>query len=211
MKNIYVVTHTQSMHHLEGNVGGWYDTGLTPSGHIDAVATAQRLASIVGDRDVEIFSSDLSRASQTAITIASRLGQPVIETAGLREISYGIAEGKPQAWLDERYVPAPDHDRMNHQVGIDGAETRSEAAERVYCIVNEIVERRCETQIIVTHGFTLTLVICAWMKLPINAIGFASFPAEPGSITHLQQDDFWRNRSICGLADRSHLEQLETP
>lgn len=210
MKNIYVVTHTQSFHHLEGKVGGWYDTSLTSDGLQDAAATGDRLAKIVGDGDIEVFSSDLLRASQTASVIARHHKRTVIETPDLREISYGIAEGKPQAWLDERYIPAPDHNRMDHHVGIEGAETRREAATRIYRIVGEIVARPCETQIIVTHGFTLTLVICAWMKLPIDAIGFASFPAGSGSITHLQQDDFWRNRTICSLADRSHLKRGAT-
>lgn len=184
MKNIYVVTHTQSEHHLEGKVGGWYDTGLTPSGRKDALATAERLATILGDSDVEIFSSDLLRASQTASVIAGQFDRTVTETSGLREISYGAAEGKPQGWLDARYVPAPDHNRMDHHVGIEGAETRRQAAERVYRSVEEIVARPCETQIIVTHGFTLTLVICTWLKLPMDATGFASFPA--GLVTGLR-------------------------
>ena len=29
MKNLFVITHTQSLHHIERKVGGWYDTGLT--------------------------------------------------------------------------------------------------------------------------------------------------------------------------------------
>ena len=207
MKDIFVVTHAQSFHHLEGKVGGWYDTGLTPDGREDAAAIADRLASILGDRNVEVFSSDLLRASQTAEIIAERFGGKVTETPDLREISYGAAEGQPQAWLDERYVPAPDDNRMDHQVGIEGAETRREAAERVYRAVDQIVARPNATQIIVTHGFTLTLVICAWMKLPLDATGFASFPAGSGSITHLHQDAFWRNRAIRRLADTSHLKR----
>lgn len=205
MKNIYVVTHTQSIHHLEDKVGGWYDTGLSPRGISDATVIADRLAAQIGEGNVEIFSSDLKRASQTASAIASRLGRTVFETADLREISYGVAEGQPQEWLDARYTPAPDDNRLDHRVGIPGAETRREAADRVYRIVDEIVGRSCETQVIVTHGFTLTLVLSAWMKLPIDAIGFVSFPAKSGSITHLQQDDFWRNRSVRSLADISHL------
>ncbi|PJO48094.1 histidine phosphatase family protein [Ochrobactrum sp. MYb29] len=208
MKNIFVITHTQSCHHLEGKVGGWYDTSLTADGLRDAAATGDRLAKIVGDRKVEVFSSDLLRASQTAGAIAEHFGGTVIVSPDLREISYGEAEGKPQAWLDERYIPAPDDNRMDHQVGIVGAETRRQAAERIYRAVDKIVARPEETQIIVTHGFTLTLVICAWMKLPMDAIGFASFPAGSGSITHLEQDDFWRNRAIRSLADRSHLHRV---
>lgn len=205
MKDIFVVTHTQSIHHEEDRVGGWYDTDLTARGQEDAAATAERLLALIGDRDVEIHSSDLRRASQTAAAIARRFQRPVAETADLREISYGVAGGKPQAWLDARYSPAPDDNRLDYPCGIDGAETRRDVAARVYPCVNAIVERPCETQIIVTHGFTLTLVLAAWMKVPIDACGFLSFPAKSGSITHLRQDNFFRNRAVVSLADASHL------
>ncbi|OCP01738.1 MULTISPECIES: histidine phosphatase family protein [unclassified Ensifer] len=210
MKDLFIVTHAESVHHLEGRVGGWYDTGLTARGQRDAEATAERLAALVGSRDVEIFSSDLLRASETAAAVSRRLLQPVTETAALREISYGVAGGKPQAWLDARYVPAPDDNRLDHDCGIEGAETRRDVAARVFPCVDAIAERPCETQIIVTHGFTLTLVIAAWMKVPIEATGFLSFPAKSGSITHLRQDDFFRNRAIVTLADASHLT-IEAP
>ncbi|MGE6783488.1 histidine phosphatase family protein [Ensifer adhaerens] len=205
MKELFVVTHTESVHHVEGRVGGWYDTGLTARGREDAVATAERLAALVGDGDVEIFSSDLLRTAETAAAIGNRLGRPVTPSASLREISYGVAGGKPQAWLDARYVPAPDGDRLDHACGIEGAETRRDVALRVFPFVEAIVARPCPTQVIVTHGFTLTLVIAAWMKVPVEATGFLSFPAKSGSITHLRQDDFFRNRAVVSLADASHL------
>lgn len=210
MKNLLVVTHTESIHHLENKVGGWYDTGLTPRGKVDAMATADRLATMVIEGDVEVFSSDLLRASQTAAIIAQRLLRPVIQTADLREISYGAAEGKPQDWLAERQVPAPDDNRMDHRGGVEDTETRREIAARVYRCVDSIVERACETQIIVTHGFALTFVIAAWIKMPIDAAGYVSFPARSGSITHLREDDFWRSRSVISLADISHLQVAAT-
>jgi probable phosphoglycerate mutase len=205
MKDLFVVTHTESVHHLEGRVGGWYDTDLTDCGRQDAEATAERLMALIGERDVEIHSSDLRRASQTAAAIAKRFKRPVMETAALREISYGVAGGKPQPWLEARYTPAPDDNRLDHDCGIEGAETRRDVALRVYPCVDAIVERSCDAQIIVTHGFTPTLVIAAWMKVPIEAAGFLSFPAKSGSITHLRQDDFFRSRAVVSLADASHL------
>lgn len=210
MKEIFVVTHTQSVHHVEGRVGGWYDTGLTERGRKDAAATAECLATLVGGRQVEIFSSDLLRTAETAAAIAARLAVPVTETAALREISYGEAGGKPQAWLDARYAAAPDDNRLDYDCGIEGAETRRDVALRVYPCVEAIVARPCPMQIIVTHGFTLTLVMAAWMKVPIEAAGFLSFPAKSGSITHLRQDDFFRNRAVVSLADAAHLAN-ETP
>ncbi len=73
-------------------------------------------------------------------------------------------------------MPAPDDDRLDHRGGIEGAETRREVAERITAWLEPVLERRCDTQIIVTHGFALTFVICAWMKLPIDGCGFVSSP-----------------------------------
>ncbi|APG84473.1 histidine phosphatase family protein [Sinorhizobium americanum] len=206
MKNLFVVTHAQSVHHIEKKVGGWHDTDLTASGVADARATAERLATLIGDGPVEIFSSDLLRASQTAAIIADRLGRTFEETSDLREMSYGSAGGKAQEWLNARQTPAPDDNRMDHRGGISDGETRREIAQRVYRCVDAIVGRTCETQIIVTHGFALTFVIAAWIKMPIDAAGYVNFPALPGSITQLRQDDYWRSRAVVRLADVSHLE-----
>ncbi|ADY65245.1 histidine phosphatase family protein [Agrobacterium tumefaciens] len=206
MKNIFVVTHTQSVHHVENKVGGWYDTELTPKGKADAQATAEKLVALIGNASVEIFSSDLLRASQTAAIIAEHLKSPFETTDGLREISYGSAGGLPQEWLDARQIPAPHHDRMDHRGGIADGETRRELAERVYRTVDTIISRPCPTQIIVTHGFALTFVIAAWIKMPIDSVGYVSFPASSGSITHLRQDDYWQNRGVIALADVSHLK-----
>ncbi|QAZ44107.1 histidine phosphatase family protein [Mesorhizobium sp. Pch-S] len=206
MKNLFVITHTQSLHHIERKVGGWYDTGLTQRGRDDASKVAEHLASSVGVGSAEIFSSDLLRASQTAGIIAARLQCPLELTGDLREMSYGSAEGKPQTWLDERQIPPPDDDRLDHRGGIANGETRRELAERVFQCVGEISQRPCETQIIVTHGFALTFVVAAWIRMPIEACGHVSFRASPGSITHLQQDGYWRNRAVVSLADTTHLK-----
>ncbi|WP_296068574.1 histidine phosphatase family protein [uncultured Agrobacterium sp.] len=208
MKNIYVVTHPQSVHHIENRVGGWYDTGLTPHGRNDAEAAAERLAMLVGGEPVEIFSSDLLRAAQTAEIIAERFGQPMETMRDLREMSYGEAEGMPQQWLDERQIPAPHDNRLDHRGGITDGETRREFAERVYRAVDMIIARPCPTQIIVTHGFALTFVIAAWIKMPIDSAGYVSFPARSGSITHLKEDDYWQNRAVVSLADVSHLQDF---
>ncbi|CUX09579.1 MULTISPECIES: histidine phosphatase family protein [Rhizobium/Agrobacterium group] len=205
MKNIFVVTHTQSVHHVENKVGGWYDTELTPKGRADAEATAAKLTAMIGNAPVEIFSSDLLRASQTAAIIAEHLKHPFESTDDLREISYGSAGGMPQEWLDARQIPAPHHNRMDHRGGIADGETRREVAERVYRSVNTIISRPCPAQVIVTHGFALTFVIAAWIKMPIESVGHVSFPARSGSITHLKEDDYWQNRAVVSLADVSHL------
>jgi 2,3-bisphosphoglycerate-dependent phosphoglycerate mutase len=205
MKTIFAITHPESFHHVEKKVGGWYDTGLTPKGEADAKAIAEKLATMIRSGAVEIFSSDLLRTSQTAAIIAEHFRCPFETTTDLREISYGSADGMPQDWLYARQTPAPDDDRMDHRGGIGDGETRREVAARVYRSIDAIISRPCETQIIVTHGFSLTFVVAAWINMPIETVGNVSFSTRPGSITHLRQDDYWRSRAVLRLADIGHL------
>ncbi len=206
-RDIYVVAHTQSQHHVDGLVGGWYDSALTDFGRRQADAVAARIADLVGDgRPVEIYSSDLLRAAQTAEPIAARLGAPVTRLPDLRERSYGVAGGKPAAWLDGRVVFAGrDGDRLDHRDGIEGAETKRELMTRIYRAMDRIAASPCATQVIVTHGFAMTFVVAAWIRMPLESAGWVSFRSNAGGITHLREDDELFDRAVVSLNDRTHL------
>lgn len=205
MRRIFVVTHTEATHHIEQRVGGWHDSGLTEEGRRQASLTAQQLLLVAATREVKIVSSDLKRASETASRIGEIFGTEPMLTSALREISYGEAEGKPQAWLDERFVPAPDDNRLDHRYGLSGAESRRDVAARVYPFMAQIERASCETHILVTHGFATSLVIAAWMRIPVEGAAFLSFPVCSGSITHLCEDDRFHNRSLLKLGCTAHL------
>ncbi|WP_058043312.1 histidine phosphatase family protein [Streptomyces roseifaciens] len=207
MRSVYVVTHPEATHHVEGVVGGWHDSRLTPAGRRAAASIARALRAAVPDgAGVELFSSDLQRTRETAEEVAALLGvEPVLDRR-LREKSYGEAEGRPQEWLDRRFVPPPvTGDRMGHHEGVPGAETRAVFARRVYAAVDEILRRPCAHQVLVTHGFALTFVVAAWIGMPFEALGRVGFRAAPGSITTLREDDFFHNRQVVGLGDTRHL------
>lgn len=208
MRTIHVVAHPEATHHVEKVVGGWHDSRLTPAGRSAAVAIARSLrAQIPQAASVTVISSDLLRASQTAEEVSSLFGVGPILDSRLREKSYGDAEGRPQQWLDQRFVPPPAvGDRMGHHEGVHGAETRGECAQRVYTAMEEILGRDCEHQVIVTHGFALTFVVASWIKMPFESLGSVSFRAPSGSITTLREDDFFHNRQVVNLGDTRHLE-----
>lgn len=88
-KTLFVVTHTEAVHHVEHRVGGWYDTVLTEAGRCAAKKIAAHLKAQIGDRDVELYSSDLLRASQTAEPTAHALGVKIDLMPDLREMHYG--------------------------------------------------------------------------------------------------------------------------
>ena len=205
IRSLFVVTHPESRHHLDGVVGGWHDSVLSDRGRTQARAIAGELRRrITGP--AEVISSDLARTWETAEAIAAELGTAALADPRLREISYGIAEGREQSWLDERYVfPPAVGDRLDHDVGIDGAEIRRTAGERVYAAVAEALTRNSACQVIVTHGFAHTFVVGRWLELPLEAMGRATFAARPGGITELREDDAFRNRTVHSLAEVGHL------
>jgi 2,3-bisphosphoglycerate-dependent phosphoglycerate mutase len=211
MKNVYVVTHAQASHHNQGLVGGWYDSELTDIGMRQSSRIGQRIRELIPyGAAVELYSSDLKRAYQTADAIAHLVAVPIQVTADLREKSYGEAEGKPQEWLDERFVfPPKMGNRMDHWEGIEGAETRRDIAKRIYCAMDDILSSSCSHQIIVTHGFALTFVVAAWIKLPLDNADYILVKATSGGITHLFEDDVYHNRSIVSVNETSHLAMPE--
>jgi probable phosphoglycerate mutase len=146
MRTLYVVTHPEATHHVEGVVGGWHDSRLTPDGLNTARSIAEALRTEVHDgAAVELFSSDLQRTAQTADAIAERFGVRPVLDARLREQSFGEAEGKPKAEWDRLAVPPADADRMAY-VDVAGGESKTMVAQRVYAAMDEILQRPCERQ-----------------------------------------------------------------
>jgi 2,3-bisphosphoglycerate-dependent phosphoglycerate mutase len=190
MKDIYIVTHPEATHHVDGVVGGWFDSDLTERGSIQAEAIAASLATRIRGTSVEVFSSG------TSVTI----------DRDLREKSYGEAEGKDQSWLKERSIPLPEFgERLRHDEGIAGAETRMDLAIRAYRVMRRIQESPGEQQVLVTHGGTTTLLIAAWIGMPIDAAGVVQFKVSAGSISVLRKDDQNYSHQVAQLNDVSHF------
>lgn len=201
MERVYVVTHPQASHHTDGVVGGWFDSHLTDQGRERAEEIARYLRRIVpGDATPQLVSSDLLRTRQTAEAIGAAFAIETTLDAGLREKSYGVAGGRPQAWLSERFVPPPaTGDRLDHVEGIEGAETMRQCLERVYAAVARIEAEPARHRIIVAHGGTAGFVASAWMGIPLEACSTARLRTPSGSVTILEQDDQFHNRSLVAL------------
>ncbi|MGW4068597.1 histidine phosphatase family protein [Nocardia grenadensis] len=211
MQNFYVVSHPHAEHTEADLVGGWHNSRLTAAGRLDAHSIADELRRRSDpSRPIRVTTSDLLRCAETAGILGATLGAPVATDRRLREISFGEAEGRPNEWLAQRQVPAPDHDRLDHRGPIRGAETRREVATRVGACTRELMTDIGHDHVVVTHGYALTFVITSWMQIPVDAVGFASFATAPGAITHLRLDDYWRNRTLLRLAETAHLHTDRT-
>jgi probable phosphoglycerate mutase len=120
-------------------------------------------------------------------------------------MSYGVAEGKPLKWSDEYIVPQPlDGDRMNHRI-FEGAESKLELAQRASAALSDIIADAPSDTVIVAHGFTSTFLVMAWMKIPVEYLGYCNLPSRPGCVTKLIEDDFFGNRRVEYLCKTTHL------
>jgi probable phosphoglycerate mutase len=208
MRRLVVVTHPEATHHVDDLVGGWYDSTLTDRGHRQARRIAGALSSLT---DATVVSSDLARCRDTAAPLAETLGCGVHYLAALREKSYGAGEGRPDAWFRQRFTPPPAvGDRLGHDEGL-GAEPFGDFARRVYAAMDGVVDGLVEsavhgTTVVVTHGGTATVVIAHWLRLPVESLDYARFRVTPGSITELQEDDYFHNRTLVSLNGTRHLD-----
>ncbi|TDU89195.1 putative phosphoglycerate mutase [Kribbella voronezhensis] len=210
MRHVYLVTHPEAQHHIDGLVGGWYDSELTARGRQQADRIADVLAGKIGLQPVEVYSSDLRRASEAAERIAARFSVGVQTDPRLRERSNGEADGRPQAWLDERRIPLPEYgDRLGHHDGPAGAETRLALVERLYPALDDILRRPAPHQIVVSHGSASSYLIAAWIGMPMTSTDRVFFPLTAGSITTLRRNDTHFSHQVVALNETEHLQALD--
>lgn len=147
MRELWLVRHGQTTWNLEGRLTGWTDVPLTAWGQQQARALAPWLAQTTFDG---VFSSDLSRAIQTA---RLAYGEPQEVSAALRELEFGQLEGLKWAELPEVYKDA----LMGFEgFQAPGGESTAQMQRRVYGFFDGLPMGR---HLVFTHGGVLRMVL----------------------------------------------------
>jgi len=101
---ILAIRHGETAWNVDTRIQGHLDIPLNDAGRLQA----RRLAQALAGRDAidAIYSSDLSRALQTAQAVADATGAPLVATPALRERCFGVFEGRTfaeirAAWPEE--------------------------------------------------------------------------------------------------------------
>ncbi|MFB9888082.1 histidine phosphatase family protein [Balneatrix alpica] len=175
-------------------IGGHLEAPLNERGRQQASANAPLLKH---HRWSAIFSSDLSRARQTAQLAVP--GQPVCGLAALRERNWGELEGKSYHHLPESCLETP-----------AGGESWQDFSQRVSTALNQILEQH-HLPLIVAHSGTYRVIRGLTLGSPLgqrvdNATPLLVLPPDPEQgywqLEPLQGD--WRER----LHQHGWLEQL---
>lgn len=196
MKRICLITHCEATHSVDGKVGGWFDSELTAKGEQQAAELSGKLAVIGFDvGGLPVYSSDLKRAARTAeILTENTPNQPILDQR-LREMSFGEHEGMDQDEHHKIMIPeSPSGNRLDHRI-CRGSESRRDVAKRIAEFMEELMELDKDI-VVVTHGFAATFVIAAFQKIGITSMGYVNYALRPGSISILEEDDLFKNRTV---------------
>ena len=137
---------------------GFSDTPLNDTGRRQAAELAER---VVGQGIVSLWSSDLSRARETAEIVAARIGLEPQLDARLREASRGVWEGR--LFIDvEREQPELFRAWMRAGDGFrfPGGESLVEQQQRVSAALDEIRGTAQLPALVVCHGGSIRVILC---------------------------------------------------
>jgi broad specificity phosphatase PhoE len=139
---LLLVRHGETDWNAERRFQGHADVPLNPRGRDQAARLAEELTSSEVDA---VYSSDLSRARETAEIVGARLGVEVVLDPDLREVDVGSRQGL--TWSESQDLTVWD------------GESREAHAERVLGALHRIAEQhRGERILVVTHGGSMRRV-----------------------------------------------------
>ena len=206
MKNIILIRHGESKHHIDKSVGDM-NTSLSEKGIQNSIQTGKYLSTLIKLSDYAFYSSPYLRAKQSAEIIAKEIGytNTINYPDDIREISFGIGEGKSEEWANSNLSPYNSSDRMNHRI-FPEAETRHEFATRIYRGLTKIMDES-NNSIIISHGFAISMLSACFQNIAISNLGYINYRVDCSSITELQEDDLFGNRTLKRLNYVEHLNK----
>ncbi|MDA8333696.1 MAG: histidine phosphatase family protein [Peptococcaceae bacterium] len=165
---VYLVRHGVTEWNQSLRYQGQTDIPLCDYGRRQAARLAARLA---GRLKVDAFyTSDLSRAAETAAIVAAPHGLAAKPQAAFREMNFGRWEGLTAVEVRERF-PAVYRDWLDHPLGVrppDG-ETYAEVAERTRRGLAEVVvSHPGRNVVVVAHGGAIRCIIGTALGMDLN-------------------------------------------
>jgi broad specificity phosphatase PhoE len=146
-----LVRHGATEWNADKRAQGQADVALSKKGREQAHETARRLAGLPVDA---VYSSDLSRAVETAEAIAEKHGLDVAMDPAFREIDQGEWTGLPVAEIQQRWPEL--WGAARHYSARPGGESPQQVRRRALEGLRRVVERHPHgTVVIASHGGTI--------------------------------------------------------
>lgn len=204
MTRILLARHGETEWNKIGRVQGWTDIGLNAAGEAQAAKLAERLH---GTRLAGVYSSELSRARQTAAPIAAQHSLSVQALPGLREKGYGKWEGLTQEDLERDYAELwhQYHTLRVLEAIVPDGETWPEVCLRVAKSLQHILAAHPgaeETVLLVGHGGSARALVLEALQAPLPTL--LRLHLDNASLSRLDFAALSDSRVVF-LNDTSHL------
>lgn len=169
MTRVILIRHGQTQWNNDLKYQGHSDVDLSETGIRQAELVGRRLAN---EPIHAVYASDLSRALQTAQSIANPHGLPVNPLVALREFHFGEWEGLTHAQISQRWpVVCAGFFKNPDEIRVPGGETFGELKLRAQQAVDAIVARHPDQTIaVISHGGTIRTIICAALGIHLNRV-----------------------------------------
>lgn len=166
-----LVRHGQTTWNDAGTVQGQRDDArLTALGRDQAQEAAHSLR---GETFDSLFSSDLTRAIETAEIIAVALGLEVVTSDALRERNFGDAEGQSVAELDQQLTGITAHRIDNPHAHPRGGESMADVYQRTSEFITRLArERNGQRLLLVTHGGAIRTIRAFASATPLEGLAW---------------------------------------
>jgi len=164
---IYIARHGETTWNAIGKIQGWSDPELSPLGYSQSLALLEHLK----ERPLKaVYSSPLQRSYTTAQPIAHHLGLPILKQTELKEIGFGVLEGKNLFQFDEELRKEWNRfkdDRFAYR--IPGAENYADVANRLKPFMARVLhQHEGEEILIVGHRVVNRLLIGMFLDIPLD-------------------------------------------
>ena len=203
MGRLLLVRHGETPWNLDGRLQGSTDIDLSEKGREQARLAGRRLSTTAIDL---AYSSNQSRARETAEIILEGRDVPLHAIPELRERSHGVFEGLTAKERRQRYPDMFAASLLNNlDFAPTGGETFRQTNRRMAAWAQDFRDAHLDsTVLVVGHGGTLRAAILGWLDLPDHT----TFRFIMANCSLSIIDTYPDNAVLRLYNDTSHLEPL---
>lgn len=187
MQTIFLVRHAYTAWNDAGRYLGSTDIDLDAAGY----SQAERLGAWATTADIDtIVTSPALRAANTAAVVGARIRVEPHRDDRLRELDFGMAEGRTLAELrasDPDAVTRFEADPVAHP--LPGGEDSVAAVARIRAAIADLLATRSARALVITHNTLLRLFLCDALGIPLAEYRRRFPVAEHCAVTEVSATD----------------------
>ena len=201
MTNIYLIRHAEAEGNIYRRANGHYNGLVTAKGYMQIEKLRKRFEN---EKIDAVYSSDLTRASETAAALSEPRNLQINLSKALREVDLGEWEDK--AWGDIEYFYPEMNKNFGHdpnQWSVKGSESYENVKTRMSSFIKEVAKKhKNKTIAVFSHGFAIRAISCLIEGIPSHETDKMPY-CDNTAVGHLIYDNGELKAEQHG--DNSHL------